>query len=149
MHVANSLIPLHFSLGLASSGSSSKEVALRSESATETDSLDSETERLIRQFGRGYRTGRMSNPHIPDPNDESWLEMPFNIPPLQAFGPDPDIVVVEDDSPDKASATQRESEDVEEVLGKEEEGEGDDAEGETVGASSSQALAEQGAKSSS
>lgn len=157
MHVANSLIPLHFSLGLASSGSSSKEVALRSESATKSDSLDSETKRLIRYFGRGYRTGGMSNPHIPDPDDESWLEMPLNIPPLQSIGPDPELIEIEDDSSGKASDTRRESGDVAETLREEEEEEEgeelaaneDVAEGETIGASSSQTQAEQGAEISS
>ncbi|KAG5544346.1 hypothetical protein RHGRI_016932 [Rhododendron griersonianum] len=52
----------------------------------------------------------MSNPNILDPNDESWLEMPLNIPPLQAIDPDAEIVDIEDDSPDKASRPQRESE---------------------------------------
>ncbi|KAI8527107.1 hypothetical protein RHMOL_Rhmol12G0050300 [Rhododendron molle] len=100
---------------LASSSSLSKELILRSESATESESLDSEIERLIRHFGCNCRTGRMSNPNIVDPNDESWLEMPLNITPLQAIGPDPQVIDIEDDSPDEASVALAESEDAEET----------------------------------
>lgn len=157
MHVANSLVPLHFSLGLASTKSSTKEVDPRSGSSTksnsldspgsstESDSLDSHTERLLRHFGRDYRTGGMSNPNIPDPNDDRLLEMPLNISALQATGPNAEIVNIEDDSPDRASEAQKESEFAEEKDDEAEElaAEDDFAEGETVGASSSQVPAEQ------
>ncbi|KAG5552788.1 hypothetical protein RHGRI_010776 [Rhododendron griersonianum] len=61
----------------------------------------------------------MSTPNIPDPNDDSWLKMPLNIPPLQAIAPDTEIVDI--DSPDKASGAQRENEGVEEMVADEEE----------------------------
>lgn len=157
MHLAIGLIPLHFSLGLASSGSSSKEVVSWSESATESDSWDSEAKALLRLFGRNYRTGGMSDPNVFEADDESWLDMPQNVLPLQAIGPNLDIVEIEDDSSPRATEAQKDSEDVVETLGDEKVGEeGDEeekeeeeeeevvadedvAEGETIGASSSQA----------
>ncbi|KAG5530807.1 hypothetical protein RHGRI_025697 [Rhododendron griersonianum] len=95
---------------MASSGSSSKEVVARSELATESDSLDSQTASIHRCFGRAYRTGGMSNSDTFDPTDESWLEMPLVISPLQMVDP-LEIVEIEDDSPSEASAHRRDRED--------------------------------------
>lgn len=119
MHLAIGLIPLNFSLGLASSGSSSKEVVSWSESATESDSWDSEAKALLRLFGRNYRTGGMSDPDVFYADNESWLDMPQNVLPLQAICPDLDIIEIEDDSSPRAMEAQKDSEDVEETLGDE------------------------------
>ncbi|KAG5532558.1 hypothetical protein RHGRI_027003 [Rhododendron griersonianum] len=121
MHIANDLTPLHFSLGLASTGFSSREVVPYSESSTESDSLDSQTASLLLYFRRDYRTGGMSNPNVLDPNDESWLEMPLDVLPLRAVSPDAEIVKIEDDSPSEASGLQRENEEAEETRAEEEE----------------------------
>lgn len=144
--------PLALFLGLASTESSSKEVAPRSESSRESESLDSKIEELLRHFGRGYRTGGMSTPNIPDPHDDSWLKIPLSIPPLQAIAPDNEIVDIEDDSPEKVSEILRESEDVDESVADEEEDEvakDDIAKEETIEASSSRAPVETGPDSSS
>lgn len=149
-------------LGLASSGSSSKEVVARSESATESDSLDSQTASILRCFGRAYRTGGMLNPDTFDPTDESWLEMPLVVSPLQMVDPS-EIVEIEDDSPSEASAQRRDREDTlveeeeeeeEELVEEEEEEEAEEGgenivEGEAVGASSSVVPTEQDAEASS
>ncbi|KAG5544992.1 hypothetical protein RHGRI_017449 [Rhododendron griersonianum] len=72
----------------------------------------------------------MSNPDTFDPNDESWLEMPLVVSPLQIIDPS-EIVEIEDDSPFNASAQRRESEDTlaeEEEKKKEEEEEEEEEE---------------------
>ncbi|KAG5565084.1 hypothetical protein RHGRI_001092 [Rhododendron griersonianum] len=70
----------------------------------------------------------MSNPDTFDPSDESWLEMPLVISPLQTVDPT-EIVEIKDESPSSESARRRERED---TLAEEEEEEKEEEEEELV-----------------